>query len=77
MSAIASAWSRLSVGGLRAWIGAAVSAGSALAKRRNALPVRDQVHLGQGQPVRLLGGGRFFGLEKCLHRFAKLAGVLP
>ena len=55
MSAAAAPWIRLRLGGLRAWIGAVVSRGGTLAGRRNPLPVRDQVHLGQGQAVRLLG----------------------
>ena len=43
---------------LQGWRGgcAALTTGSAaLLRRRDTLPVRDQVHLGQGQPVRLLG----------------------
>ncbi len=43
---------------LQGWRGgcAALTTGSAaLLRRRDSLPVRDQVHLGQGQPVRLLG----------------------
>jgi cell division protein FtsW len=53
MSSAAQPWLRLRLDGLRAWI--ATSRGGSVAKRRDALPVRDQVHLGQGQPVRLLG----------------------
>jgi cell division protein FtsW len=40
---------------LRAWIAAVGLRGGTSAKRRESLPVRDQVHLRQGQPVRLLG----------------------
>ncbi len=41
--------------GVRAGFATASAGGAALLKRRDSLPVRDQVHLGQGQPVRLLG----------------------
>jgi cell division protein FtsW len=41
--------------GLSAGFAAATAGGTALLRRRDSLPVRDQVHLGQGQPVRLLG----------------------
>ncbi|MFZ2651378.1 MAG: putative lipid II flippase FtsW [Burkholderiaceae bacterium] len=40
---------------LRARIGSLMSRGAAAVKRRDALPVRDRVHLERGQPVRLLG----------------------
>ncbi len=55
MSTAAQPWIRLRLVGWRAWIGAVMARVAALAGRRNALPVRDQVHLGQGQAVRLLG----------------------
>jgi cell division protein FtsW len=61
MSAAVQAWLRARLrprSGLYrlwAWIAAVGSRGGTSAKRRESLPVRDQVHPGQGQPVRLLG----------------------
>jgi cell division protein FtsW len=50
--AISAGW-RERVAGVRLALGSLLSRGTAA--RGNPLPVRDQVHLGQGQPVRLLG----------------------
>ncbi len=55
MRSAALPWFRLRLDGLRARIAASVARAGDLVKRRDVMPVRDQVHLGQGTPVRLLG----------------------
>ncbi len=55
MRAAALPWFRLRIEDLRTWIVASAARAGSLVKRRDVMPVRDQVHLGQGTPVRLLG----------------------
>ncbi len=56
MSAAVQPWIRRLLEGMRAWVASTIASRSGVqTKRRTALPVRDQVHLGQGQAVRLLG----------------------
>jgi cell division protein FtsW len=61
MAAASKTWLRMrlrprsSLARLRTWFTAVTSRAGVSEKRRESLPVRDQVHLGQGQAVRLLG----------------------